>query len=124
MKMNTLALRVGGLGYLKEIKEGQKTVVAKIQAVNPDELHCHDQCTFECCIPNKLMRLFHKLQDVISKDRTVMLSFLADYRDFYIWNFCTKDDPDRVFHFYVELNKIDFIYIDGIEHSAKDLLNQ
>jgi hypothetical protein len=119
---NTLMLRLEGLGYLEEIKDGQETTVARIQLINKDEFHCNDECTFDCRIPNKLIKLFSYLKEICSKGQIVMLAFLANYRDFYVWEFCSKEDPDRCLHFYAELDNIEFICIDGIKHSVKDLL--
>jgi hypothetical protein len=122
----TLVLRLEGFGYLQSIRQSQGTIVAKIKAANAEQklqkMHCADECTFECCVPGKLEKLFDCLRESISKGQAVMLSFLANYKDCYICNCCAKNDPDRILYFYAELDKVGCIYINGIKYSANDLL--
>ncbi len=122
----TLALRLEGFGYLQSIRQSQGAIVVKIKAVNAEQelqkMHCADECTFECRVPGKFKKLFNYLQGSVSEGQMIMLSFLANYKDCYICHCCAKNDPDRILHFYAELDKVGCVYIDGIKYSANDLL--
>ncbi len=122
----TFMLRLEGLGCLQSIRQKNGAIIVRIEAINAEqklqETHGADVCTFECNVSNKFAKLFAYLQELISKEYTVMLSFLANYKDSFICNCCAEDDPNRILHFYAELDKVKCVYVNGVKHSVRDLL--
>ena len=113
----TLALRLEGFGYVRNIRQKQNSFIVKIQAVNANKLYQTDECIFECRIPKKMIGLFNHLQSAIEQGRMIAISFLATYTDCYMCNCYAYNDPDRIMYFYANLDKVKCIYLDGVKHS-------
>lgn len=118
-------LRLEGFGYLQNVRREKGKIIARIHIANAEEqkvqeMHRADICVFEIYIPQKFEKLFLNLQKLISKQYAIMISFFANYRDCFICNCCAEDDPDRILHFYADLDEIESIYLNGIRRGLDD----
>lgn len=117
-------LHLEGFGYLQNVRQKNGKIVIRVHAANAEqevkEVRCADVCVFEIYIPQKFEKLFLNLQKLISKQYAIMISFLAVYKDCFICNCCSEDDPDRILHFYAELDEVESIYLNGVKRGLDD----
>ena len=120
----TFSLRLGGIGYLASFKKDQNDVVAEINIINHDDVHCPEDCIFKCSIPDKYIRLFDILNAAYLSNKIVKLSFWAFYRNFEVFEMDTPEYPDRILTFYAELDHVQEIFLNDKIYSVKHLLKK